>query len=57
MGNEGSSDSDSGSDSNSGMNEHCYQVGYEHCSPSSEPDAIGDGIDAAPCTFNEDSNN
>lgn len=48
--------SESSSNDNSGMNDHCYNVGYEHGSMTSEPDIIGDAIEAFPCTLNDSSN-
>lgn len=52
MGNEGSRDD---SNDNPGLNEHCYNVGFDHAT-STTPDPIGDGIDAFPCTTNENAN-
>ena len=46
------------STSNKGLNEHCYNVGYSHGSNTGglHPDAVGDGIEAAPCTTNDEAN-
>jgi hypothetical protein len=36
-----------------GLNQYCYQTGYDHATNnSSEPDPVGEGIAAAPCTTN-----
>lgn len=54
MGNDSSKGSDSG---NKGLNEHCYNVGYNHASSGkTDPDPIGHGIDAAPCTWSSSAN-
>ena len=39
---------------NSGLNEYCYQKGYDHATDKNilHPDPIGQGIDAFPCTTN-----
>ena len=55
MGNGGSSDNGGGSDnSNNGLDQHCWNVGYEHGSSGidvmSGPDLMGEGLDAFPCT-------
>jgi len=47
--------SNSGSD-NPGLSTHCYSIGYEHGSMSTDPDPIGDGIAAAPCTLTKETN-
>ena len=53
----GNSDSSSGGGSSgSGLNDHCYQVGYEHGSQSTNPDPVGDGLAAAPCTITKEAN-
>lgn len=57
MGNDSSRDNDKvcyGKDS-FGLNEYCYNTGYDHATNSS-PDPIGDAIDVAPCTTNQNAN-
>ena len=59
MGNGDSSNgggSSGGGSSGSGLNDHCYQVGYEHGSQSTNPDPVGDGLAAAPCTITKEAN-
>ncbi|ARF10699.1 hypothetical protein Hokovirus_2_226 [Hokovirus HKV1] len=41
---------------NNGLNEYCYSVGFDHGSLSINPDPIGEGISAMPCTTNENAN-
>ena len=58
MGNESSSE---GNDNSSGMNEYCYQTGFDHGSDASFDvmngnDPIGDALAAAPCTLNSSYN-
>ncbi len=38
-----------------GLNQHCYNVGQSHATDR-HGDPIGHGIDAAPCTLNENAN-
>ncbi len=53
MGNDNSSESND----NSGMNDHCYNVGYSAGKGDNlNPDPVGDGINAFPCTLNESTN-
>ncbi len=40
----------------SGLNEHCYRTGYDHTKTNTSPDAIGEAIDAFPCTTNNNAN-
>lgn len=46
------------SGSNSGLNEYCYNTGYDHgkISTNLHPDAISDSLAAAPCTYNKNAN-
>lgn len=39
-----------------GLNAHCYNVGYDHGSMSTDPDPVGEGISSAPCTTTIDAN-
>lgn len=54
MGNGGSSEGGGNDNSNSGLDQHCWNVGYEHGSSGidimSGPDLMGEGLDAFPCT-------
>ena len=39
-----------------GMQEHCYQVGFDHASPNVDingPDVVGDALDVLPCQWSE----
>jgi hypothetical protein len=59
MGNDNSTSgggSSSSSSSEPGLNTHCYNVGYDHGSMSTNPDPVGDGISAAPCTTTDGAN-
>ena len=40
-----------------GLEDHCYKTGYDHATSSAlDPDPIGQGIDAFPCTTRESTN-
>ena len=39
-----------------GLNQYCYTTGYDHGGLSNNPDPIGEGIGAFPCTLNKNAN-
>lgn len=39
-----------------GMNQHCYNTGYDHGCPSTKSDVVGDAMAAFPCTLKESTN-
>ena len=41
---------------NAGLNQYCYNLGYQHCSPSINPDPVGEGIEAFTCSLKDSSN-
>ena len=51
----GNGNSNAGRSNNSGLNQHCYNVGYDHAT-TRDIDPVGQGIDAFPCTTNENAN-
>ena len=60
MGNNGSSNNNSSvctGRNAPGLNQYCYTTGYDHASPNSTPDAVGEALGAAPCLTNANANN
>lgn len=41
--------------SSPGLNQYCYQTGYDHAKYN-DPDPVGEGIAAAACTLNREAN-
>ena len=39
-----------------GLNQYCYTTGYDHATPNTTPDAVGEALGAAPCTTNANAN-
>ena len=44
-----------GGGSSPGLNQYCYQTGYDHAKHN-DPDPVGEGIAAAACTLNREAN-
>jgi len=39
-----------------GLNQHCYNTGFDHGSKSISPDPVGEGIASFPCTLRKNAN-